>query len=75
MVVMPQRDKPLLMIMRELLTLTMFYLNIIMVMFMQNMLGLMMVTLLGLFGFQRPLLLTKEDPLINGYLIPRFDLM
>jgi hypothetical protein len=31
--------------------------------------------LLGLFGFLRPLLLTKEDPLRNGDLNPRIDLM
>ena len=73
--VMPERAKPLMMIMRELLTLTMFYLKIIMVMFMQNMLAHMMDMLLGLFGSQRPLLLTKEDPLKNGYLNPRIDLM
>ena len=69
------KAKPLMMMMRELLTLTMFYLKIIMVMFMQNMLVPMMVILLGLFGSQRPLLLTKEDPLKNGYLNPRIDLM
>src|SRR3954463_8441099 len=39
-----------------------------MVMCMHNMLALMMVIFLGLFGFPRPLLLTKEDPLKNGYL-------
>ena len=42
---------------------------------MLNMLVLMMVTLLILFGFQRPLLLTKEDPLKNGYLNPSNDLL
>jgi hypothetical protein len=55
--------KPLMMILQELLTTTMFYFVIIMVMCMQNMLVQMMVMFLGLFGFQRPLLLTKEDPL------------
>jgi hypothetical protein len=35
----------------------------------------MMVILLGLFGFQRPLLLTKEDPLKNGDLKPSNDLL
>ena len=73
--VKPLRATPLMMIMREMLTLTMFYLKIIMVMFMLNMLAHMMVILLGLFGSQRPSLLTKEDPLRNGYLNPRIDLM
>jgi hypothetical protein len=41
----------------------------------QNMLFQMMVMLLGLFGFQRPLLLTKEDPLRNGDLKPSNDLL
>jgi hypothetical protein len=59
--------------MREWLTLTKFYLKIIMVMFMQNMVALMIVTLLSPFVFQRPLLLTKDDPLKNGYLNQIFD--
>ena len=37
---------------------------------MLNMLVLMMVSLPILFGFQKPLLLTKEDLLKNGYLNP-----
>ena len=49
------------------------YIVIIMVMFMLSMLVLMMVMLLYLFGFQRPLLLTKEDPLRNGYLNQSLD--
>ena len=44
-------------------------------MFMQNMLVPMMVLLLTLFGFLRPLWLTKEDPLQNGNLKPSNDLL
>jgi prefoldin subunit 5 len=65
-VVMPQGAEPLMMTLREMLTLTMSYFVIIMVMCMQNMLAHMMNILLGLFGSQRPLLLTEEDPLRNG---------
>src|SRR5664279_4880302 len=74
-VVMSQGAKPPVMTLRELLTLTIFYRLIIMVMFMQNILVHMMVTLLILFGFLRPLLLTKEDPLPNGDLKSRLDFM
>ena len=37
--------------------------------------GLLMSTLNGLFGFLRPLLLTSNDPLQNGYLKPSIDLL
>ena len=65
---MPLGAIQLVVTLREMLTLTTFYMLIIMVMFMQNMLVLMMDMLLVLFGSLRPLLLTKEDPLQDGYL-------
>ena len=40
-----------------------------------NMLELMMAMLLMLFGSQRLLLLTKEDPLQDGYLKPSNDFL
>jgi hypothetical protein len=64
-VVMPQGEKPLMMTLQEMLTLTISYFMIIMVMCMQNMLAHMMNILLSLFGSQRPLLLTEVDPLRN----------
>jgi hypothetical protein len=72
---MPQGAKPLMMTAREMLTLTMslfrdYYGDV-----MQNMLAHMMKKLLGLFGFQRPLLLIKEDPSRNGDLKPSIDLL
>ena len=54
---------------QESLILTISYIVIITVMSMQNMLVLLMVIWITLFGSLRPLLLTKEDPLKDGYLI------
>lgn len=72
---MPKGAKPLIPIMPAALTLLMFYVVLMMGMFMPIFLVLLMSTLNGLFGFLRPLLLTKEDPLKNGYLKPSIDLM
>ena len=58
-----------------ILTPHMFYVMLVMGMFMPNLLVLFMNTLNGLFGFQRPLLLTSKDPLQNGYLKPSIDLL
>ena len=55
--------------------LLMFYVDLRMTMSMLNLLVLLMNMLNGLFGFLRPLLLTKEDPLRNGYLKSRIDLV
>ena len=64
----PQGAKPLVMTLWEKLTPTIFYMLIIMGISMLNLLVLKMFLLLVLFRFPRPLLLTKEDPLQNGYL-------
>ena len=69
-VVMPLGARPLVVTLQGITTPTIFFTLIIMGMRMLNMLVLMMLSLLILFGFQRPLLLTKEDPLRNGYLNP-----
>ena len=63
LVVVPQGEKPLVMTLRERLTLVILYLLIIMGMSMLNLLVLEICLLLVLFGFLRPLLLTKEDTL------------
>ena len=57
------------------LILLMCYVVLVMGMYMPNSLVLLMNTLNGLFGFQRPLLLTSKDPLQNGYLKPSIDLL
>jgi hypothetical protein len=44
-------------------------------MYMPNLLDHLMNALHGLFGFLRPLLLTKEEPLKNGDLKTRLDLL
>ena len=64
--VVPQGAKPLVMTLREKLTPIIFYMLIIMGISMLNLLVLEMFLLLVLFGFPRPLLLTKEDPLKMG---------
>ena len=69
------REIPPIITLRESITLIMCYSVITMEMFMLNMLVHMMVMLLGLFGFLRPLLLTKEDPLKNGDLKPSLDFL
>ena len=47
-----------------------------MVMFMLNTLVLLMeMIIIGLFGFLRPLLLTKEDPFKDGYLNQEIDIL
>jgi hypothetical protein len=55
--------------------LLMFFFVHMMGMFMLNLLVHQMNTLHGLFGFQRPLSLTKEDPLRNWDLKSRLDLL
>lgn len=45
----------------------MFFVVLMMCMFMPNLLVLLMNMFIGLFGFLRPLLLTKGDPLKNGF--------
>src|SRR5271165_2595464 len=67
-VVRPQGAMLPPMTLRDMLTPTISSMLIIMGMYMLNTLALMMVTLLMPFGFPRPLLLTKADPLQNGYL-------
>ena len=74
-VVMSIGARPLVVTLRDITIPTTFFMLIIMGMFMHNMLVLMMVTLIILFGFLRPLLLTKEDPLRNGYLKPSNDFL
>jgi hypothetical protein len=60
---------------QENITLTMYFLKIIMVMSMLNMLAPMMVTLNMIFGCLRFLWLTKEGPFKNGDLKPRINFL
>jgi hypothetical protein len=53
----------------------MFFAMLMMGMFMPNLSVHQMNALLGLFGFLRPLSLTKEDPLKNDDLKTRLDLL
>src|SRR4051812_39702961 len=57
------------------LTPLMFFVALMMGMFMPNFSFLLMSILQGPFGCLRPLLLTREDPFVNGYLNPSIDLM
>jgi hypothetical protein len=54
---------------------SMFFAMLMMGMFMPNLLVHQMNALLGLFGFLRPLSLTREDPLKNGDLKTTLDLL
>ena len=74
-VVVLRRAMPLLATKPVILTPLMSYAVLVMGMFMPNLLVLLMNTLNGLFGFQKPLLLTSKDPLQNGYLKPSIDLL
>ena len=74
-VLMPRRAIPPHPTKLATLILLMCYVVLVMGMFMPNLLVLFMNTLNGLFGFQRPLLLTSKDPLQNGYLKPSIDLL
>ena len=67
--------RPIVVTLQGIKTPTTFFRLIIMGMCMLNMLVLRTVSLLILFGFQRHLLLMKEDPLRNGYLNRSNDLL
>ena len=74
MVAKPQRAKPLMVTARDQ-TITILYLEIIMVMFMLNMLDLTMAMLIEgtQFGYEKILLLLQRNPLIDGFLNPLLD--
>jgi hypothetical protein len=60
---------------RENIILLIFFVMLMIGMFMPNLLVHQINILHGLFGLQRPLSLTKEDPLRNGDLKSRLDLL
>jgi hypothetical protein len=70
-----KRQCPITTTLRENIILPMFFDVLVMGMYMPNLLVHLMNTLLGPFGFLRPLSLTKEDPLKNGDLKTRLDLL
>ena len=74
-VAVSKRAMPLLPSKPATLILPICYVELVMGMSMPNLLVPLMSTLNGLFGFQRPLLLTSKDPLQNGYLKPSIDLL
>jgi hypothetical protein len=57
----------------ENIILHMLFVVLMMGMFMPSLLVQLINMLHGLFGFQRPYLLKKEDPLRDGYLTPRLE--
>src|ERR1043165_3508558 len=74
-VVLPKGVMPSPMTLPNPLILLMLFVALTMGMFMPNLLVLMMNILRGLFRPLRPLLLTQEDPFVDGFLRPTIECM